>query len=322
MAGTEIRRCGWVAIAGPPNAGKSTLLNAMLGQKVSIVTPRAQTTRSQIVGILTEADSQMVFMDMPGLPKTRGRLNKAMSQAVWQSLRRADVLMPVIDGNCYVRHPEFLERDLAPVADVLANDSRPMVIVVNKVDMFADKSQMLPLLERISGLWPQAEVFPASALARDGLDSLKKLLRSYLPEGNAQFPEDQVSTSSLRFMAAESIREKLFLHLRQEVPYMVGVAIEQWEEFPEQEQTIIHAVIMVTRPSHKAMVIGQRGITIKAIGSEARREIIDLVGGRVHLELWVKVCDQLPECEQDAWQEAGFAESQDAFVNVAGAGND
>lgn len=292
---TSTFRCGWVALMGPPNAGKSTLLNALLGQKVTIVTPKPQTTRNQIVGILSDAAAQMIFMDTPGLTQVRGRLSKTMIQAVWQSLGQADVIMPVLDAHLYIRHPEFLERDMAPVAEALASDNRPMLVVVNKVDLFADKSRMLPLLTRLHEMWPRAEIFPASALLRDGLPELKALLRGWLPEGPAQFPEDQISTASLRFMVAEIVREKLFLHLRQEVPYGVAVDVEQWEEDAASGQTVIHAVIYVARPMHKAMVIGRAGAGIRQIGSEARKEIVELLEGKVHLELWVKVREHWTE---------------------------
>ena len=203
-------RCGWVALMGPPNAGKSTLLNALLGQKVTIVTPKPQTTRNQIVGILTDEEAQVIFMDTPGLTQVRGRLSKTMIQAVWQSLGQADVIMPILDSHLYIRHPEFLDRDLAPVAEALASDERPMIVVANKVDLFSDKSRMLPLLTRLHEMWPRAEIFPTSALHKDGLPELRALIRSKLPEGPAQFPEDQISTASLRFMAAEIIRENSF----------------------------------------------------------------------------------------------------------------
>ena len=241
-------RCGWVALMGPPNAGKSTLLNSILGQKVTIVTPKPQTTRNQIVGIHTDENSQIIFMDTPGLTQVRGRLSKTMIQAVWQSLGQADIIMPVLDAHMYIRHPEFLERDLAPVAQALASDERPMIVVVNKVDLFSDKSRMLPLLTKLHEMWPRAEIFPVSALRRDGLTELVALINKKLPKGVAQFPEDQISTAPLRFMTAEIIREKLFLHLRQEVPYSVAVDVENWEEDEERGQTVIHATIYVARP--------------------------------------------------------------------------
>ena len=285
-------KCGWIALMGPANAGKSTLLNAFMGQKVTIVTPKAQTTRTQIVGIYTDKFTQMIFMDTPGLSQVRGRLGKTMHQAVWQSFRQSDVILVVLDANLYIKHPEFLDRDVSPVADAIVNDDRPLCIAVNKVDMFRDKAKLLPLLTRIHEIWPTAEIFPISALLKDGLEDLRKLICKYLPEGNAQFPEEQISTASIRFMVSEIVREKLFLHLRQEVPYGVAVDVENFEENDENEenkQTIIQAVIYVARPMYKAMVIGKAGSMIKKIGSEARKEIIELIGGKVHLELWVKV---------------------------------
>lgn len=288
-------RCGWVAIAGPPNAGKSTLLNALLGQKVTIVTPKPQTTRNQIVGIFTDAKGQIIFMDTPGVAQLRGHLSKSMIQAVWQSLGQANVVMLVLDAHLYIRHPEFLERDLEPLGEAIAGDERPTIVLPNKVDLFGDKSRMLPLLTKVHEFWPHAEIFPISAQNGDGLPELRALIESRLPVGPAQFPEDQISTASLRFMASEIIREKLFLYLHQEVPYGVAVGVESWQEDPERNLTIIHAAIYVARPMYKAMVIGKGGSGIKKIGSEARREIGELVGGKVYLELWVKVCENWME---------------------------
>ena len=288
-------RCGWVALMGPPNAGKSTLLNALLGQKVTIVTPRPQTTRNQIVGIHTDEDSQIIFMDTPGMAQVRGRLSKTMIQAAWQSMAQADMIVMLLDGDLYIRKPEFLEKDTAALGDALSKEERPVCIVVNKVDLFSDKSKMLPLLTKINELWPRAEIFPMSALRREGLPQLRELLCRFLPEAPAQFPEDQLSTAPVRFMASEIIREKLFLQLKQEVPYSVAVDIEHWEEDEARGQALIHATIYVARPTHKAMVIGRAGATIKEIGTQARMEIQELIGGKVHLELWVKVRENWTE---------------------------
>ena len=284
-------RCGWVALMGPPNAGKSTLTNALVGQKVAIVTAKPQTTRNRIVGILTQKDAQVIFMDTPGVHalrgQTRGQLGKIMVQSAWQSFAVANCIVLVIDGDLYLRKPDFMERDLAPLIQPLAEEERPVVVVVNKVDLFHDKSRMLPLLESVAQMFPKAEIFPASALRRNGVDQLLELIRSHLPEGEAQFPEDQLSTAPMKFMAAEIIREKLFEKLYQEVPYSVAVDVEVWDE--EDDRVLIHAAIYVAKPSHKAMVIGRAGEGIKAIGTAARKEIRDLVDKKVHLELWVKV---------------------------------
>ena len=284
-------RCGWVALMGPPNAGKSTLTNALVGQKVAIVTAKPQTTRNRIVGILTQKDAQVIFMDTPGVHalrgQTRGQLGKIMVQSAWQSFAVANCIVLVIDGDLYLRKPDFMERDLAPLIQPLAEEERPVVVVVNKVDLFHDKSRMLPLLESVAQMFPKAEIFPASALRRNGVEQHLELIRSHLPEGEAQFPEDQLSTAPMKFMAAEIIREKLFEKLYQEVPYSVAVDVEVWDE--EDDRVLIHAAIYVAKPSHKAMVIGRAGEGIKAIGTAARKEIRDLVDKKVHLELWVKV---------------------------------
>ena len=272
-------RCGWVALMGPPNAGKSTLTNALVGQKVAIVTAKPQ------------KEAQVIFMDTPGVHalrgQTRGQLGKIMVQSAWQSFAVANCIVLVIDGDLYLRKPDFMERDLAPLIQPLAEEERPVVVVVNKVDLFHDKSRMLPLLESVAQMFPKAEIFPASALRRNGVEQLLELIRSHLPEGEAQFPEDQLSTAPMKFMAAEIIREKLFEKLYQEVPYSVAVDVEVWDE--EDDRVLIHAAIYVAKPSHKAMVIGRAGEGIKAIGTAARKEIRDLVDKKVHLELWVKV---------------------------------
>ena len=284
-------RCGWVALMGPPNAGKSTLTNALVGQKVAIVTAKPQTTRNRIVGILTQKDAQVIFMDTPGVHalrgQTRGQLGKIMVQSAWQSFAVANCIVLVIDGDLHLRKPDFMERDLAPLIQPLSEEERPVIVVVNKVDLFHDKSRMLPLLESVAQMFPKAEIFPASALRRNGVEQLLELIRSHLPEGEAQFPEDQLSTAPMKFMAAEIIREKLFEKLYQEVPYSVAVDVEVWDE--EDDRVLIHAAIYVAKPSHKAMVIGRAGEGIKAIGTAARKEIRDLVDKKVHLELWVKV---------------------------------
>ena len=196
-------RFGWVALMGPPNAGKSTLLNALLGQKVSIVTSKPQTTRNRIVGILSEPDAQVVFMDTPGLHHARnpmrGHLGKMMSQAAWESMAAAQAVMLVLDADLYRRKPEFLERDVSPLRDALADDERPQLVVVNKVDLFHDKSRMLPLLVRLQEFFPKAEVFPMSALNKDGVEELKKLIIGMMPEGEAAAELSAVLPNGLSF---------------------------------------------------------------------------------------------------------------------------
>ena len=286
-------RCGRVALMGPPNAGKSTLINALVGQKVAIVTAKPQTTRNRIVGILTRPDAQIIFMDTPGINASRGanrgQLGKIMHRSAWQSFENAECILLVLDGDLYVRKPEFMDRDLQPLLAPLREELRPVVVVFNKVDLFHDKSRMLPLLVRLAELLPKAEIFPASGLKKDGVEDMIRMIVSHLPEAEAEFPADQLSTAPVRFMAAEIIREKLFDRLYQEVPYTVAVEIENWEE--NAEQAIINAVIYVAKPSHKAMVIGHGGSGIRETGTKARKELKELLDKKVHLELWVKVRD-------------------------------
>jgi len=288
-------RCGWVALIGPPNAGKSTLLNKYLGHKVTIVTPRPQTTRNRITGILSEKDAQVIFMDTPGIHQMRGKMNRLFLQSAWQAMDMADALILILDGDMYARKPEFLENDLKMLAAPLQKETRPVIIAVNKIDLLGDKSKLLPLLETLHEMLPKAEAFPVSAITGNGLSELLENLKSKLPEAPAKFPEDQLSTLPVRFMAAEIIREKLFLSLRQELPYFLAVDIEKWEEQPEKNLTLINALIYVGRDSHKGMVIGKQGGNLKKVGQDARKDIAELLGTRVHLELWVRVKENWPE---------------------------
>ena len=295
-------RCGWVAIMGPPNAGKSTLLNTFLGQKVAIVTPKAQTTRNRITGILSDADAQIIFMDTPGIHATRGKLNRLLSQTAWDASKDADVIMVMLDAELYLRRPEYMEKDIKPLLEAIRAETRPVLVLANKVDLIGDKSKLLPLMEQLHATWPLAELFPVSALNKVGLEGLVAKIKKDLPEGEAQFPADQLSTVPVRFMATESIREKLFLNLHQELPYAVAVDIENWEEDPARDLTIINAVIYVTRPSQKAIVIGKGGANLKKVGQAARLEIAEILGTKVHLELWVKV-------REDWTEDLGFLHS-------------
>lgn len=280
---------GVVVLLGPPNAGKSTLLNKVLGQKVAIVSPKPQTTRNRISGILSDEQGQVVFLDTPGVHAFKGRLNQFLNRAAWSSVQGADAIVVIVDAHLYLQKPHLLDKELAPLAKRVAAAAQPVYVAVNKVDKLADRSQVLPVMERLAAIWPEAELFPVSAAKGLGLNELLDVVRAGLPQGPPMFPEDQVSTMPLRFMAAEIVREKCFLSLRQELPYSTAVEIEVWEEEPERAFTRIGAIIHVARDNHKAMVIGKGGRTLKAIGSAARAELMDLLEGRVHLDLWVKV---------------------------------
>ena len=235
-------------------------------------------------------------------------MSKTMIQAVWQSLSQAECILLLLDTSLYINHQEYLEKDMTPLIEALANDVRPVIVAANKIDLFADKARMLPFIDKIKGMLPKAEIFPISAQTGDGLPDLVNLIISKLPHAPAMFPEDQISTASLRFMSAEIIREKLFLHLRQELPYGVAVEIESWKEETERNLTVIHAVIYVSKSSHKGMVIGEGGSLIKEIGMEARKEIEELVGTRVHLELWVKVQENWTENQAFLHQLGNYAQ--------------
>ena len=288
---------GVVVLLGPPNAGKSTLLNAVLGQKVAIVSPKPQTTRNRISGILSDERGQVVFLDTPGVHAFKGRMNQFLNRAAWNSVQGSDAIVVMVDADLYLKKPQYMDKELAPLVERVAKAAQPVFVAVNKVDKLADRSQVLPLMERLAAIWPEAELFPLSAAKGLGLQELLDAVRGVLPQGPSMFPEDQISTMPLRFMASEIVREKCFLNLRQELPYSVAVEIEAWEEEPERAFTRINAVIHVARDNHKAMVIGKGGKTLKTIGSAARVELMDLLQGRVHLELWVKV---RPDWTEDA----------------------
>ena len=290
-------RSGVVALIGPPNAGKSTLLNKVLGEKVAIVSPKPQTTRNRITGILSEEDAQIVFLDTPGIHRNRGKLNKFMLDAAWDALAGADAVLIMLDAQLYTAKPHILDKEFTPLVKRLTQTGLPLIIVANKVDRVRSKGELLPFLARCSELCPGVELYPVSARTGDGVDALVGRVKEILPAGMPMYPEDQLSTLPLRFMAAEIIREKLFLGLSQELPYNLAVEIDQWEE-REGNLTVVGATIYTARDSHKGIIIGKQGRNLKKVGQEARKELKELVGTKVHLELWVKV--------KQRWTEDGF----------------
>lgn len=296
----DSHKFGFVALVGPPNAGKSTLMNGYLGQKVAIVTPKAQTTRNRITGILTQEDSQVVFMDTPGVHSLRGKMNKFLRDAALSALSSANCVVLLLDGAYYASKPHMMEGEVKNLIKPVRHSPCPVIVAINKVDKIKDKSYMLPVLEKAAELWPEAEVVPISALNGEGRDKLLKMVLEYLPEGPPMFPEDQVSTVPMRFMAAEIVREKLFMALKQELPYSTAVEIEQFDETGNIPH--IGAVIYVSKKNHKGMVIGKGGQNLKKVGSQARHDIEELLGTKVMLELWVKVREGWPE-------DAGFLRS-------------
>jgi GTP-binding protein Era len=282
-------RCGFAAILGRPNVGKSTLLNALVGTKVSIVTPKPQTTRHRIQGILTRPQSQIIFVDTPGIHGQERRvMNQYMNRSALSSLD-ADVLLFVVEALQWTEDDErVLER--------VRTSNRPVIAVVNKVDRVREKPRLLPYLKEFARRADFKAIVPLSAERRDNLAKLPKLIEELLPEGPALFPTDQVTDRSERFLAAEIIREKLTWRLREELPYGLTVEIERFEE--QGGRVGIGAIVWVERPGQKAIVIGAGGERLKEIGRLARLEINDLLKKSVHLELWVKVKENWADSEQ------------------------
>lgn len=276
-----VQRCGVIAIVGRPNVGKSTLMNHLLGQKVSITSRKPQTTRHRIHGILTEDNCQMVFADTPGIHRDGGRaLNKYMNQAAVSALGGVDIVCFMVDALKWTEADQY-------VLSLLPRDDTPALLLINKIDTLDDKAQLLPHIERLAALYPFAAVIPVSALREGGLDDLRDELKKRLPEAPFWFDEDQITDRSLRFMVAEIIREKVVRQLGQEVPHQVAVEIELWND--TERLTEIGASILVERSGQKKILIGHQGERIKKIGIQARQDIETLIDRQVMLNLWVKV---------------------------------
>jgi GTP-binding protein Era len=282
-------RFGCAALLGPPNAGKSTLMNRLLGEKIAIVTPKPQTTRNTITGILSRRDLQVVFLDTPGLHQRTGRMNRMLLESAWSALAQADCLVVLMDAVKMVKNPPRLDQDFDILRQRALETGLPLIAAVNKVDKVKDKSMLLPVLKAAGDFFPDAEIVPVSALAGEGLDTLLDAIAERLPPGDPAFPDDQLSTVPLRFMASEIIREKLFMALRQELPYSTAVVIDDFDEDLDADIVRIEATIVTARDNHKGMIIGKRGAMLKTIGQQAREEIEELMAMRCGLKLWVKV---------------------------------
>ena len=275
------RRCGFVALIGAPNAGKSTLLNALVGAKISIVTPKVQTTRALIRGIAIEGPAQLIFVDTPGIFVPRRRLDRAMVGSAWGSTQDADVVALLIDSH------KGVEEDEEAILRKLADISAPKVLVLNKVDL-VQKPKLLALAQSLNERAAFAATFMVSARSGDGIADLKRFFAAHVPEGPWLYPEDQISDAPLRQLAAEITREKLFLRLHQELPYHSTVETEVWKELRDGAVRI-EQTIYVERESQRKIVLGKGGQTIKAIGAAARIEIAAAIEHPVHLFLFVKV---------------------------------
>lgn len=275
------RRSGYVALLGRPNVGKSTLLNRLLAQKISITAPKPQTTRHAILGIRTLPETQIVYVDTPGLHRhARRAMNRYMNRAASSVLSYVDVVVLMMAA------PRWTDEDEAALRR-LADYQGPVLLAVNKVDLVADKTRLLPLLQTLSGKRRFTEIIPISAQAGTNLEVLEGAIAALLPEAEFLFPEDQVTTASERFLAAELIREKLTRYLRQELPYALTVEIERFQDIDQRLN--IDAVIWVERPGQKAIIIGSQGAVLKAIGRQAREDMEKIFDRRVYLRTWVKV---------------------------------
>jgi GTP-binding protein Era len=274
-------RCGFVAVIGAPNAGKSTLVNALVGQKVAIVSAKAQTTRARLMGIAIEGDAQILLVDTPGIFAPRRRLDRAMVAAAWAGAEDADLVLLVIDAAAK------LGDRVETMLEGLATRSQPLMIVLNKVDI-ARKEDLLTLAAQLSERLNPQQLFMVSATTGDGVADLKRALADATPEAPWHFPPDQLSDATDRMVAAELTREQIYQQLHAELPYSSAIETEKWED-RKDGSTVIHQQILVDRDSQKAIVLGKGGSRLKSIGQAARAEISEHLGRKVHLFLHVKV---------------------------------
>lgn len=272
-------KCGYVALVGKPNVGKSTLLNTLLGEKVAIVTEKPQTTRNKILGIKNLAEAQIIFIDTPGIHQPKHKLGHFMVRQSYEAMDMVDVIVFMVEPKT----PEDIE---LRIIEKLKRVKKPVVLAINKIDT-VPKPDLLPIIDLYKDLFPFSEIIPISALKADGLDRLTEALVRILPEGQRLYPEDMITDQAERFMVAEFIREKIMKYTKEEVPYAVAVEVEDWQE--TERLTKIKANIYVEREGQKIIIIGKNGERLKRIATEARVEIEKFLGGKVFLEVWVKV---------------------------------
>jgi GTP-binding protein Era len=290
-------RCGFVALIGAPNAGKSTLINRLVGVKVSIVSRKVQTTRSQIRGIVTRDNSQIIFVDTPGIFKPKRRLDRAMVKSAWGGAGDADIVCLLIDAR------KGVDEENSEILDNLAGHSRRRCLILNKIDTI-EREKLLELARTINERCPFEETYMISALDGSGVDSMAQSLAGKMAPGPWLYPEDQLADAPMRSLAAEITREKLFDRLHEELPYQLTVETEQWKDLPDGSARI-EQTIYVSREGHKKIVIGEGGRNLKAIGMAARKEIAEAADQKVHLFLFVKVRDRWVD-DPERYREMGL----------------
>lgn len=295
----QIHRCGYTAIIGRPNVGKSTLLNHILGMKLSITSRKPQTTRHQILGVKNTENTQIIYVDTPGIHQRRGSaINKYMNRAATSVLNDVDVILFVVQAK------QWTEEDQA-VVEKLKQVTCPVILVVNKIDTLDNKSLLLPLLKDLSEKYKFTEAMPVSALNGMNIELLEQKIAPLLPENDPVYPADQVTNRSMRFLSAEIIREKLIRELGQELPYTSTVHIDKYDD--DEKIVHIHATIFVESNGQKAIIIGKKGARLKSIGTKAREDISKMIDTKVYLNLWVKVREGWSNDEQ-ALRGLGYSE--------------
>jgi GTP-binding protein Era len=294
----EATRCGYVALIGAPNAGKSTLINKLVGAKVSIVSPKVQTTRRRVLGVAMRGPAQIIFVDTPGIFAPRRRLDRAMVAAAWGGAEDADRVVLLVDAT-----KKKIDADTHAIIEGLKKSGRKAICAINKVDA-VKREKLLALAGELNGLYPFEQIFMISAETGDGVDDLMRELVAHLPQGPHLFPEDQLTDLPMRMLASEVTREHLFRQLHEEVPYALTVETESWEEFKDGSAKVTQ-VIYVARDSQKAIVIGKGGSRIKQVREAAQAELQEMMDRQVHLFLFVKVRENWQE-DPERYREMGL----------------
>jgi GTP-binding protein Era len=275
-------RSGFISIIGPPNVGKSTLLNRILGTKIAITSDKPQTTRNRILGIKNLEGAQLIFLDTPGIYQPKSLFGKYMVDTAMAACKDVDLVLLMVEANHSIAEEDH------HILTFLSKFSFPVILLINKVDQ-VKKEGLLPLIDAYSQLWRFSQVIPISALSGDGMDRLMRQILALLPKGPQYFPEDMITDQPERFIVSELVREAVIGNTYQEIPYAVAVSIDEFQEKTDRDLIFIRALIHVEKPSQKGIIIGKKGATLKKIGTDARKRIEDLLGARIYLECWVNV---------------------------------